>query len=56
MTAQQFLAVAMPGREDKGMPSWAGFLSEEEMTSIYRYVKGRSLELVPVGRPLSEFD
>jgi len=56
MTTQQFLAVAMPGREDKGMPGWAGFLSEEEMTSIYRYVKGRSLELVPVGRPSSEFD
>jgi cytochrome c len=56
MTTQQFLAVAMPGRDDKGMPGWAGFLSEEEMTSIYRYVKGRSLQLVPVGRPLSEFD
>ena len=56
MTSAQFLAVAMPGREDKGMPSWAGFLDEAEMTSIYRYVKGRSLELVPVGRPPSEFD
>ena len=54
MTTRQFLAVAMPAREDKGMPSWAGFLSEEEMTSIYRYVKGRSLGLVPVGRPPSE--
>jgi cytochrome c len=56
MTTQQFLAVAMPGREDKGMPGWAGFLTEDEMTSIYRYVKARSLELVPVGRPSSEFD
>ena len=56
MTLQQFLAVAMPGREDKGMPSWAGFLSEEEMTSIYRYVKGRSVGLLPVGRPASEFE
>jgi cytochrome c len=56
MTAPQFLAVAKFGREDLGMPSWGGFLSEEEMTSIYRYVKGRSLELVPVGRPPSEFD
>jgi cytochrome c len=56
MTAQQFLAVAKFGREDLGMPSWGGFLSEEEMRSIYRYVKGRSLELVPVGRPPSEFD
>jgi cytochrome c len=51
-----FLAVAMAGREDKGMPSWAGFLSEEEVQQIYKYVKGRSLELVPSGRPPSEFD
>ena len=53
---QDFLAVAMAGREDKGMPSWAGFLSEEEVQQIYKYVKGRSLELVPPGRPPSEFD
>jgi cytochrome c len=56
MTLRQFLAVTMVGRDDKGMPTWAGFLSEEEMTSIYRYVKGRSLGLVPVGRPPSEND
>jgi cytochrome c len=56
MTLRQLLTVTMPGREDKGMPSWAGFLSEEEMTSIYRYVKGRSLGLIPVGRPPSESD
>ena len=56
-TAQQdFLSVAMAGREDKGMPSWAGFLSEEEVQQIYKYVKGRSLELVPAGRPPSEYD
>ena len=54
MTTRQFLEVTMSGRDDKGMPSWAGFLSEEEMTSIYRYVKGRSLGLVPVGRPPSD--
>jgi cytochrome c len=56
MTLRQFLAVTMVGREDKGMPAWAGFLSEEEMTSIYRYIKSRSLGLVPVGRPPSEND
>ena len=56
MTTQQFLAVAMPGREDKGMPSWAGFLSEEEMNQLYEYVKGRSLGLVTVGRPPSEIE
>ena len=54
MTTRRFLEVTMSGRDDKGMPSWAGFLSEEEMTSIYRYVKGRSLGLVPVGRPPSD--
>lgn len=54
MTTRQFLVVSMTGRDEQGMPSWAGFLSEEEMTSIYRYVKGRSLGLVPVGRPPSD--
>jgi len=51
-----FLSVAMAGREDKGMPSWAGFLSEEDVQQIYKYVKGRSLELVPAGRPPSDYD
>ena len=55
-TTQDFLSVAMTGREDKGMPNWAGFLSKEEVQQIYQYVKGRSLELVPAGRPPSEFD
>jgi len=56
LTRQQFLSIVTTGRDDKGMPKWGGFLTEEEMTSIYRYVKGRSLDLVPVGRPPSEFD
>ncbi len=53
---RDFLSVAMTGREDKGMPSWAGFLTEEDVQQIYKYVKGRSLGLVPSGRPSSEFD
>ena len=56
MTAQQFLSVAMVGRVEKGMPSWAGFLSDEEVKQIYQYVKGRSVDLIPVGRPSSELD
>jgi cytochrome c len=56
MTEGQFLSVAMAGKADKGMPSWAGFLSEDEIKQIYEYVKGRSLDLVPVGRPPSEMD
>jgi cytochrome c len=56
MTSQAFLAVAMTGRKDKGMPSWAGFLTKEELTQTYEYVKGRSLDLVPAGRPQSEIE
>jgi cytochrome c len=55
-TPKEFMSVAMTGREDKGMPMWAGFLSEEDVQQIYEYVKGRSLELIPTGRPRSEFD
>ena len=50
MKQQTFMAVAMAGREDKGMPKWAGFLDPEDMIKIYRYVKARSLDLVPSGR------
>jgi cytochrome c len=54
MTQQQFLAVAMAGRKEKGMPAWAGFLNKQEVIQTYQYTKGRSLDLVPVGRPPSE--
>ena len=53
MKQQVFLSVAMAGRKDKGMPAWAGFLTKQEVTQIYQYTKGRSLELVPAGRPPS---
>jgi cytochrome c len=53
MNQQQFLSVAMAGRKDKGMPSWAGFLTKQEVIQAYQYTKGRSLDLVPVGRPPS---
>jgi cytochrome c len=56
MTRKEFLATAMAGRADKGMPSWAGFFSEQEISQIYQYVKARSLDLVPVGRPESNTD
>jgi len=53
---QTFIATAMAGKKDKGMPSWSGFLSDDDMIKIYRYVKARSLELVQAGRPPSEQD
>jgi cytochrome c len=56
MKQRSFLSVAMAGKAAKGMPSWAGFLSEEDMIKVYQYVKGRSLDLVPAGRPPSEQD
>jgi cytochrome c len=54
MKQQGFISVAMAGRKDKGMPAWAGFLSRPEVIQIYQYTKGRSLDLVPAGRPPSE--
>ena len=56
MKPREFLAVAMSGRKEKAMPSWAGFLSEDDVFHVYRYVKGRSLDLIPSGRPPSEQD
>ena len=56
MKQQAFTAVAMAGKQDKGMPSWAGFISPEDMTKVYRYVVGRSLDLIAPGRPPSEQD
>jgi cytochrome c len=56
MKQSAFLSVAMTGRKEQGMPAWAGFLSEKDVVDVYRYVKGRSLDLVPSGRPASEQD
>jgi len=56
MKKQEFLSVAMTGRKEQGMPAWAGFLSEKDVVDVYKYVKGRSLDLVPSGRPASEQD
>jgi cytochrome c len=56
MKRQEFLSVVAAGRAEKGMPSWAGFLSGDDIVHIYQYVKGRSLDLVPSGRPPSTQD
>jgi cytochrome c len=56
MKQQDFLSVAMAGKKEQGMPAWAGFLSEDEVVHIFRYVKGRSLDLVSSGRPPSAQD
>ena len=56
MKRQEFLSVVATGRTEKGMPGWAGFLSGDDVVHIYQYVKGRSLDLVPSGRPPSTQD
>lgn len=56
MDQKGFMAVAMTGKADKGMPAWAGFLTEDDVIHIYKYVKGRSLDLISSGRPPSEQD
>ena len=56
MKQKDFLAVSMSGRPEKGMPGWAGFLTEDDVASLYKYAKGRSVELVAGGRPPSEQD
>ena len=56
MKQRDFLSVAMEGKKEQGMPSWAGFLSEDDVVHIFRYVKGRSLDLVSPGRPPSAQD
>lgn len=56
MKQHDFLSVAMEGKKEQGMPAWAGFLSEDDVVHIFRYVKGRSLDLVSPGRPPSAQD
>ncbi len=56
MKQGDFLSVAMAGKKEQGMPAWAGFLTEDDVVHIYRYVKGRSLDLVSPGRPPSAQD
>lgn len=51
MTEDQFTNVAMVGRKDKGMPSWAGFFNPTEIHEIYAYVKARSLDAIGTGAP-----
>ncbi len=56
MKQGDFLSIAMSGKKEQGMPAWAGFLSEDDVVHIFRYVKGRSLDLVSSGRPPSAQD
>jgi cytochrome c len=56
MDQSKFLGIAMTGKQETGMPAWAGFLSEQDVVDIFKYVKGRSLDLISSGRPPSSQD
>jgi cytochrome c len=56
MKRPAFASMVVIGKTDTGMPAWAGFLSGDDIVHIYQYVKGRSLDLVPSGRPPSTQD
>jgi cytochrome c len=56
MSKHSFFVASMEGRESKGMPGWAGFFNADELTQVYEYVKARSLDLLPPGRPPSKSD
>lgn len=56
LSRKQFTTIAMEGRKAKGMPSWSGFFTADQIGKIYEYVKGRATGLVGTGRPPSAND
>lgn len=46
-----FVTFAMEGKKSKGMPSWAGFFSPQQIRAIYAYVKGRAIGAISTGTP-----
>ena len=48
---EEFLRVARDGTPEKGMPAWNQLLDDEQITDIYVYVRARSENVLPPGRP-----
>jgi cytochrome c len=46
-----FRIVVLDGRREKGMPGFAGVLSEQQVAAIYAYVAARASGKVGAGRP-----
>jgi cytochrome c len=49
MTREQFISITLDGRP--GMPPWRGYLDRKDVEAIYEYVKARSVNVLPFGRP-----
>ena len=48
---QSFRTVVLEGRREKGMPGFAGVLSDGQVAAIYAYVSARASGKVGAGRP-----
>jgi cytochrome c len=46
-----FTKVVTDGREERGMPAFAGIMTPEQVEAVYAYVKGRAEKRIPAGRP-----
>jgi cytochrome c len=49
MTREQFISITLDGRPS--MPPWRGYLDRKDVEAIYEYVKARSVNVLPFGRP-----
>jgi cytochrome c len=48
---QSFRTVVLEGRREKGMPGFAGVLSDGQVAAIYAYISARASGKVGAGRP-----
>ncbi len=46
-----FHVVVTTGRREKGMPSFKGVLSDEQIAALYTYIRARAQQRLPAGRP-----
>ena len=48
---QAFVQVVSEGRPERGMPAFKNIMSQEQIRTVYAYVKGRAEKRIPAGRP-----
>ncbi|HET6796101.1 MAG TPA: cytochrome c [Gemmatimonadales bacterium] len=53
-TLERFNAVVTAGLAERGMPSFKGVLTPEQIKAIHGYVAGRAAKRIPPGRPAPE--